>query len=84
MEWPLCRLVERRANRMAVMMERLDVDTLELVRRDKGRAYAEARSNCLHCCNAQDCLQWLDADPPSPERPEFCPNLALFESCRKT
>lgn len=84
MEWPLCRLVERRANRMTVVMERLDVDPLRLVRRDAGRAYAKARTACLHCRHAHACLQWLDADPQGSELPRFCPNLALFESCRKS
>lgn len=84
MEWPLCRLVERRANRMTIVMDRLGVDTLKIVRRDQGRAYAEARTTCLHCRNAHQCLEWLDTNPPSPERPVFCPNLELFESCRKT
>lgn len=83
MDWPLCRLVERRANRMAVVMARLDVDTLKLVRRDGARAYAQARTLCLHCSNAQECLQWLNEDSPRPERPVFCPNIELFESCRK-
>ncbi|HRN87876.1 DUF6455 family protein [Hyphomicrobium sp.] len=84
MEWPLCRLVERRANRMSVVMDRLGVDALTLARRDGGRAYAEARTTCLHCPYAQDCLNWLDEEPPSSGRPVFCPNLELFESCRKT
>ena len=83
MEWPLCRLVERRANRMTVVMDKLGVDALTLARRDGGCAYALARTTCLQCPYAQDCLNWLDADPPSSERPVFCPNLKLFESCRK-
>jgi hypothetical protein len=26
---------------------------------------------------------WLDANPPSLEQPEYCPNVAHFKACAK-
>ncbi|WP_334145775.1 DUF6455 family protein [Hyphomicrobium sp.] len=76
------RHLEQRATRMAQLMERLNVDTLEFVRQDKGQACADARVTCLHCSCVQECLQWM-RDGSVGEEPAFCPNLALFESCRR-
>lgn len=81
---PLCRLVEQRATRMAAVMERLDIDTLKLSRRDQGQAYADARTACLHCQVAEACLAWLGDGRAERGAPVFCPNIALFESCRRT
>lgn len=83
MGWPMFRRVERRAHRMHAMMERLDVDPVALARLRQGDAYAEARTCCLFCGTSDRCLRWLD-DPVAPgERPEFCPNLPLFEACKE-
>ena len=84
MDWPMFRHVERRATRMADMIQHVAVDTTKLVRLRRGNAYAEARTKCLDCCNSRECLLWLDAYPPSGETPTFCPNFALFESCKRT
>ena len=80
--WPMSRRVERRAVRMHEMMRRLDVDAARLARLHGGDAYAEARARCLSCKASGVCLGWLDADS-SGGRPEFCPNLTLFEGCRR-
>jgi hypothetical protein len=80
--WPMHRRVERRAVRMHEMMQRLAVDPAKLARLRRGSAYAEARAKCLSCRASEVCLRWLDA-PASHERPQFCPNLALFESCKR-
>lgn len=85
--WPMFQHVERRANRLAEMITHLDVDPVKLVRQRSGEAYAEARTNCLHCNHAQACLFWLEAggteaglkSGPS----EFCPNFETFLSCRR-
>ncbi len=74
--------LEQRAIRMTQLMERLNVDTLQFVRRDQGQACANARVTCLHCSCVQECLQWMRDDSAGAE-PLFCPSLALFESCRK-
>jgi hypothetical protein len=83
MDWPMYRTVERQASRMADMMQRLDTDPVKLVRVRAGEAFADARTRCLQCSSARECLLWLNADPPSGEAPLFCPNLALLESCKK-
>ena len=80
--WPMYRRVERRAGRMHEMMRRLDVDSAKLARLRCGDAYGEARARCLSCRASDVCLRWLDA-PASGGRPVFCPNLALFEGCKR-
>lgn len=82
LRWPMSRRVERRAVRMHEMMQRLDGDAAKLARLRRGDAYAEARARCLSCRASEVCLHWLDA-PESGGRPEFCPNLALFEDCKR-
>ena len=76
------RRVERRAIHMHEMMRRLDVDAAKLARQCGGDAYAEARARCLSCRASEVCLRWLDA-PASRGRPEFCPNLAVFDGCKR-
>jgi hypothetical protein len=83
MDWPMFRSVERQARRLADVMERLDTDPGKLVRVRAGEAFAEARTKCLQCASARECLLWLDADPPGGEDPLFCPNLELFKDCKR-
>ena len=83
MPWPMYHRVERRAVRMHEMMRRLDVDPAKLARLRGGDAYAEARARCLSCRASDVCLRWLDAPSTGAKRPGFCPNLALFEGCRR-
>ena len=78
MNWAMRRSVERQAIRMHQMMNRLHVDALALVRLRNGAAYAQARSRCLQCEDVGACLHWLDKGGPI-ARPDFCPNLALFD-----
>lgn len=81
--WPMFHRVERRAVRMHEMMTCLRVDPAKLARLRRGDAYAEARARCLSCRMSEKCLCWL-ADPAEAEaRPEFCPNLTLFEACKR-
>jgi hypothetical protein len=68
---------------MHAMMERLDVDPVALVRLRHGDAYAEARTRCLFCGTSDKCLRWLDAPKTASKRPEFCPNLSMFEACKR-
>ncbi len=92
MRRPQSEHVERRARRMVDMITRLDVDQLQLARVRRGDAYMEARTACLHCAHADDCLHWLSLTAPSSgignvepqQAPDFCPNLSLFQSCRRT
>ena len=75
--------VERRARRLHDMMERLDVDGAALARLRDGEVYAEARASCLSCTTCQECLRWLDDPANAGSRPSFCPNLPLFEACKR-
>jgi uncharacterized protein DUF6455 len=83
MDWPMFRRVERQARRMHEVMKRLDVDPGMLTRSRRGDAYAEARDRCLFCGTSDKCLRWLDQPTPSRKRPEFCPNLTLFDACKR-
>jgi hypothetical protein len=76
------RRVEHRADHMHDVMQRLDVDIEALVRLRRGEAYAEARSRCLSCGNGDTCLRWLEQSSET-KRPEFCPNLPLFDACER-
>lgn len=81
MDWPMYRRVENRARRLQEMMQRLDVDAGTLARLRDGEAYAEARGRCLFCGTSDKCLRWLERSGDG-ARPEFCPNLALLQTCR--
>ena len=83
MHWPMFHRVERRARRIHEMMRRLGVDPGKLVRLRRGDAYAEARARCLSCGTSEKCLRWLDDPARGDRRPEFCPNLRLFEACKR-
>jgi hypothetical protein len=83
MSWPMFHRVERRAVRMHEMMTRLHVDPAKLARLRRGDAYAEARARCLSCRTSEKCRRWLDNIKEAETRPEFCPNLTLFETCQR-
>lgn len=83
MYWPMFHRVERRALRMHEMMQRLEVDPVKLARLRGGDAYADARAMCLSCGASERCLRWLDNPVRTSNRPEFCPNLTLFEACKR-
>lgn len=83
MDRPMFRRGERQARRMHEMMRQLNVDPRMLTRLRSGDAYAEARNRCLFCGTSDKCLRWLDQPSRSRMRPEFCPNLSLFEACKR-
>lgn len=83
MNWPITRHVEQRARRLNDVMERLDVDALELVRLRQGDAYCDARKLCIECTHAAACLSWLGSPPAPGESPAFCPNLPLLDRFRR-
>jgi hypothetical protein len=84
MDWPMVRRVERQAMRMHEMMDRLDVDALALIRLSNGDVYAKARSTCLFCGTSDMCLRWLDGQIRSDRSPDFCPNLRIFQACKRS
>jgi Family of unknown function (DUF6455) len=65
------------------MMERLNVDPGAMARLRRGDAYHEARTRCLFCGTSDKCLRWLDDTRAANRRPDFCPNLLLFEDCKR-
>lgn len=83
MNWPITRLVERRALRLGEMIERLHTDPLLLVRLHQGDVYSEARAVCIACHHATECLAWLDAPPSRDHKPDFCPNYPLLDSLKR-
>lgn len=83
-QWPMFREVLRRQSLMDDMMERCGVDVLEVIRRDRGQSFAEARAKCRFCLSARACREWLLApgsELASP--PDFCPSARLFRVCLK-
>jgi hypothetical protein len=78
-QWPMFREALRRQALMDDMMERCGVDVLDVIRRDRGQSFAEARARCRSCLSVRRCREWLlaagsDLAPP----PGFCPNADLF------
>ena len=71
--------VEDQAQRIGKMIQRLDVDLLELAYTRLGAVYTDAQKVCLSCERAAECSRWLTAASLHDERPAFCPNLPLFE-----
>jgi hypothetical protein len=84
MDWLMRRRVERQAIRMHEMLDRLDVDPVALVRLQNGDAYAGARSLCLFCGASDKCLRWLDGYGRQDSSPDFCPNLRVFQACKRS
>ena len=83
MTGPMVTQVERRARRMNDMIKALDVDEIALMRRNRGEAYAQARTKCLNCVCPGECLAWLDAGGEKREAPWYCPNRDVFANCRR-
>ncbi|MBS0232010.1 MAG: hypothetical protein JSR99_00820 [Proteobacteria bacterium] len=75
--------MQRRAARLADMIERLDVDKGTLFCRGMGAAYADARAKCFRCENKRSCSAWLVSPEIAHAAPAFCPNAALLEDCRR-
>ena len=81
MPWSICRQVERQAQLMGEMMERLGVDPLAAARRQHGTAFVQARTTCLLCRSSSDCRRWIEGAPEAEHPSRFCPNMPFFESC---
>ena len=78
-QWPMFTEVLRHQALLDDMMERCGVDVLDVIRRDRGQSFAEARAKCRLCLSARTCREWLLAprgELASP--PDFCPNAHLF------
>jgi hypothetical protein len=73
------RRVERQAQLMGAMMERVGVDPAAA---PHGRALAAAGRRCLWCASSQRCMSWLPQAGPVARAPSFCPNARLLEDAR--
>jgi hypothetical protein len=82
MSWPMFRRVERQAQTMSRMMERLDVDMAAAVRHQHGASFAQARTNCVLCQSTHECDRWLAGAPDASDPSHFCPNIRFFSMCR--
>jgi hypothetical protein len=79
LQWPRLRDVSRRQRLMDDMMARCGADVLEVVRRDRGRSFAEAYARCQLCSSASRCSEWLTGVDGIPAAPtNFCANACLF------
>lgn len=81
MDRPMSRRVERQAQRLHRMMERLGLRPGTLARLHDGRGYAEAHNRCLSCNAGEACNRWLAEAASAQDRPKFCRNLPLLEAC---
>ncbi len=81
MPWPMFRHVERQAQHMSEMMERIGVDGATAARHQHGVSFAQARTNCILCRSTVECSRWIENAPGAEHPSRFCPNLAFFQEC---
>ncbi len=84
-QWPMFKEVLRRQGLMDDMMERCGLDVLDVIRKDRGQAFVEARARCRSCAWVRTCRNWLLVPKGTvPLPPDFCPNAGIFRACLKT
>jgi len=81
--WPLVNCVYRRAELLSDVMRMTGVNPLAAARLDDGRAIVEARRACLTCPHVGACRDWMECSNGLPMPPDFCPNKAFFERCKR-
>lgn len=79
--WPMGKRMERQAQLMGEMMERVAVDVGAAARDGIGIAFGAASRRCMMCRSSEECRQWLDKGGGD-AAPAFCPNAAFFNSTR--
>jgi hypothetical protein len=79
---PMLERVFAQAELMDRMIERVGVNPAVVARLDRGMTWYAARTRCIECAHARECRAWVDGSEPTAAPPEFCPNAALFASCR--
>ncbi len=84
MPWPMFRHVERQAQHLSEMMERLGVDEAAAVRHQHGVSFAQARTNCIVCQSGRECDHWLSGAVDAVDPGRYCPNMAFFEAFRRS
>lgn len=77
--------LDRRANLMGGMMERLNVDATAFDSLTLGQQLGRAVRACAACSHGEECASW-QADHPdgADEAPRFCPNGALWAATRSS
>ena len=80
--FPVLQRVLQQADLMDQMMQHARVDPVDVIRRDKGASWYEARTRCIECPAVSECRTWLaGADRAAPASvPIFCPNHRLFNA----
>jgi len=81
--WSRFRHVDEQAQHLDEVMARLSIDPLTAARLDAGRAFAQARRNCLECKFERQCRYWIDGSIAMEGPPTFCPNAAFFAACKQ-
>jgi len=76
--WCRFQQVQRQAEHLGEVMDRLNVDALTAARLENGEAFARAQRTCLECRFERHCRRWLDAAIVMEGPPTFCPNAAFF------
>lgn len=79
--FPVFNRVFTQADLMDRVLQKAGIDPLEVIRKDQGASWYEARTRCIDCESGRHCRAWLEAEPGDgrPTAPEFCPNRALFD-----
>ena len=80
--WPVYNRVFRQAELMDRMIARVGAQPAVAVRREKGMAWYEARTRCIHCVHDRQCLNWLESSSSPCAEPNFCPNERFFQECK--
>lgn len=77
--FPIFERVAARAERMDEMLRHARLPPVELIRRDAGRSWYEARTRCLECSLDRACRAWLaEHATDDTSVPCFCPNARAF------
>lgn len=74
----LTRHAGERADLMARMLARLEIDLEDLAGDTLGTRVRGIATGCLGCRRAATCALWLDGKLPGSFR-DFCPNTSIFE-----
>jgi Family of unknown function (DUF6455) len=83
-QWPMFKDVLHRQGLMDDMMERCGVDVLDVIHKDSGQSFVEARARCRSCAWVRTCRNWLLVSEGAMSRPpDFCPNAGIFRACLK-
>lgn len=80
--FPIYQRVEAQADLMDRMLRHAGIAPVELIRRDRGASWYEARTRCLECRFDRECRAWLATHPgeTGTDVPDFCTNAAVLRA----